>query len=194
MALNRLLSIGVALSAAVVAVGCGQVTQGTQVTTSPSVTANTPTKTTPEPTQSGFPPVGATLALAGESAGEKFQVTLTSVVDPASESDGLGLLPTGDRLVAINLTVKNVGSGIQQQSIEDNVTLIDTSGHSYNGFSGLGYSVSQCQTFSGQVTLPPGQAESGCVVFQIPSTAKLSKFQYIPDAGFASSLGEWNLG
>lgn len=174
--------------------GCGQVIQGTQVTPSPSARATSPAKTTPKPSVSEFPAVGATLALSGESSGERYQVTLTSVVDPASESDGMGLLPAGQKLVAVNLTVKNVGRGIQQESIDDNVTLIDSAGHTYDGISELGYSVSQCQTFGGQATLPPGQSESGCVVFQIPSAAVLAKFQYIPDAGFASSLTEWNLG
>ena len=54
------------------------------------------------------------------------------MVDPATESDGLSLLPSGDRLVAVNLTVANAGTGIQQESIDDDVTLIDSGGHSYN--------------------------------------------------------------
>jgi hypothetical protein len=137
--------------------------------------------------------VGASTTLTGESSGEKYKVILSSVVDPATESDGMGLLPSGDRVVAVNLTIENVGTGIQQESIDDNVTLIDGGGHTYDGMDGIMYSVSQCQTFSGSSTLPPNQSESGCVVFQVPSSAVLSKFQYIPDAGFASSLGEWNL-
>ena len=85
-------------------------------------------------------------------SGEKYEVTLTSVVDPATESDGLSLLPSGDRLVAVNLTVANAGTGIQQESIDDDVTLIDSGGHTYNGTDGIIYSVSQCQTFSGSST------------------------------------------
>lgn len=106
----------------------------------------------------------------------------------------MGMLTSGDRLVAVNLTVANAGTGTQQESIDDNLTLIDGGGHTYEGTSGLFYSVSQCQTFSGSSTLPPNQSESGCVIFEVPSSAVLSKFQYIPDAGFATSLGEWNLG
>jgi hypothetical protein len=137
--------------------------------------------------------VGTTIALSGNGSGEKYQVTLTSVVNPATESDGLSLLPSGDVLVAVNLTIKNVGSGIQQESVDDDTKLIDSAGHSYDGYSAF-ETVSQCQSFSGSITLPPGQSETGCVVFEVPSTDTPSKFQYIPDAGFASSLGEWNLG
>ncbi len=180
------------------AAGCGSISMGTPATSAPAQSSPTGSQTTAPastPTASSqFLAVGTSTKLTGESSGEKYEVTLTSVVDPATESDGLSLLPSGDRLVAVNLTVENVGTGIQQESIDDDVTLIDSGGHTYDGTDGIAYSVSQCQTFSGSSTLPPNQSESGCVVFQVPSSAVLSKFQYIPDAGFAASLGEWNLG
>jgi hypothetical protein len=166
---------------------------GSHATTAPASKATTAPTSTPKPS-SQFLAVGTSTTLAGESSGEKYKVTLSSVVDPATETDGMGLLPSGDRLVAVNLTIANAGTGIQQESIDDDVTLIDSGGHAYDGLSGAFYSVSQCQTFSGSATLPPNQSESGCVIFAVPSGAVLSKFQYIPNAGFASSLGEWNLG
>lgn len=175
------------------AAGCGSISMGTPVTSAPAQSSPTGSQATPTAT-SQFLAVGTSTKLTGELSGEKYEVTLTSVVDPATESDGLSLLPSGDRLVAVNLTVANAGTGIQQESIDDDVTLIDSGGHTYNGTDGIIYSVSQCQTFSGSSTLPPGQSETGCVVFQVPSSAVLSKFQYIPDAGFAGSLGEWSLG
>jgi Domain of unknown function (DUF4352) len=140
------------------------------------------------------PTIGTAIKVAGESSGEKYKVTLTGVVNPATESDGLSLLPAGDILVAVELTVQNVGSGTRNDDVLDDSTLIDSGGHTYAGLgSGLEYTVSQCQTFSGgEVTLPPGQSESGCVIFQIPSSAVPARFQYQPDAGFGS-LAEWNL-
>ena len=181
------------------AAGCGSISMGTPATSAPAQSSPTGSQATTVPAStptpsSQFLAVGASTTLTGESSGEKYKVTLSSVVDPATESDGLSLLPSGDRLVAVNLTIANAGTGIQQQSIDDNVTLIYSGGHSYNGTNGIMYSVSQGQTFSGSSTLLPNQSESGCVVFPVPSSAVLSKFQYIPDAGFASSLGEWNLG
>ena len=181
------------------AAGCGSISMGTPATSAPAQSSPTGSQATTVPAStptpsSQFLAVGASTTLTGESSGEKYKVTLSSVVDPATETDGMGLLPSGDRLVAVNLTIANAGTGIQQESIDDDVTLIDSGGHAYDGLSGAFYSVSQCQTFSGSATLPPNQSESGCVIFAVPSGAVLSKFQYIPNAGFASSLGEWNLG
>ena len=138
--------------------------------------------------------VGASTTLAGVSSGEEYKVTLSSVVDPASESDGQHPLPSGDRLVAVNLTVENVGTGTQQDSIDDDVTVADTGGYAFDGTSGVGYTVSQCHAYGGLITFPPNQSESGCVIFVVPSSAVLTSLEYIPDAGLASSLGEWNLG
>ncbi len=179
------------------AAGCGSISMGTPATSAPAQSSPTGSQATTVPAStptpsSQFLAVGTSTTLTGESSGEKYKVTLSSVVDPATESDGLSMLPSGDRLVAVNLTVANAGTGIQQESIDDDVTLIDSGNHDYDGTSAF-ESVSQCQSFSGQSTLPPGQTVSGCVVFEVPSSAVLSKFQYIPDAGFASSLGEWNL-
>lgn len=140
------------------------------------------------------PTIGTAIKVAGESSGEKYELTLTGVVNPATESDGLSLLPAGDELVAVELTVKNIGSGTRTDDVLSDTTLIDSGGHTYPGTNGLEYTVSQCQTFSGgEVVLPPGQSESGCVIFQIPDGAIPAKLQYTPDSGFSGNLAEWTI-
>jgi hypothetical protein len=96
-------------------------------------------------------------------------------------------------LVAVELTERNLVSGTLTDDLLDATTPVDSSGDTYAGDTGLMYSVSQCQTFSGgEVTLGQGDSESGCVVFQIPSGVTPAKFQYRSQDGFGA-LAEWSI-
>ncbi|MGH7758769.1 MAG: hypothetical protein ACREN7_05615 [Candidatus Dormibacteria bacterium] len=121
-------------------------------------------------------------------------MTLKGVVDPAMESDGYELLPGGQKLVAVELTVKNVGTGSEQDNVLVASTLLDSQGQPYPGVNAVNYTVSQCSIFAkGQVNLEVGQSSSGCVIFQIPVKTAPAEFEYEPDSGFGA-LGQWKLG
>ena len=144
------------------AAGCGSISMGTPVTSAPAQSSSTGSQATPTAT-SQFLAVGTSTKLTGESSGEKYEVTLTSVVDPATESDGLSLLPSGDRLVAVNLTVANAGTGIQQESIDDDVTLIDSGGHTYSERTASSTRSRSARPSAGQhPSARPERARSSC--------------------------------
>jgi hypothetical protein len=119
----------------------------------------------------------------------RLTVKLTGVVDSATESDGLSLLPAGDKLVAAELTFSNSNVVIQLYAGAD-MTLVDSHGNSYLGDLAVP-TVSQCQQFAdGVANLAPGDIASGCVVFEIPTGASPARLQYVPIGG---TLYEWKL-
>ena len=140
------------------------------------------------PPESG---IGTAETLSGNLAGEVYLVTVTGLVKSASETDQFEFLPGGQKLVAVELEIKDVGDVTEQDNVLSDTTLLDSQDEPYPGYNGSGYTVSQCHVFAGEeVTLSPGGSSSGCVIFQIPANATALEFNYQPDEGFGT-LGQW---
>jgi hypothetical protein len=198
--MTRFDSVVLGAVAIVTAAGCGSISMETPATSAPVQSSPAGSQATTAPVSmptfgtDGLA-LGSSQVFPGESSEEEYRVTVSSVVDPATESDGLGLLNSGDRLVAVRLTVANVGSGIEQDSIADHVTLVYSGGYIYEEADEMAmYSVSECKSFSATSTLAPNQSVSGCVVFQIPSGAVLSQLQYGAETPLGDAFAQWNLG
>ncbi|MDP9849663.1 hypothetical protein [Streptosporangium lutulentum] len=46
-------------------------------------------------------------------------------------------------------------------------------------------------SFGGSVTMGAGDSRKGIIVFEVPQAAKISKFQFALNSGFADQKGEW---
>src|ERR1051326_5912479 len=134
--------------------------------------------------------VGDTIRLNGLTAGEAMAVTLTRVVDPARGSDDANQPSPGDRLVATQFRVTNVGSVAIDDAPLADVTLIDRAGQAYDpSFN----TVSAGPTLPSDMRIVPGASRLGYVTFEVPSSTRVAQVQYVPDAGFAADTGVWDL-
>ena len=131
-------------------------------------------------------PVGATLTLSGLN-GEKLAVTLTKVVDPAKPADEYNAPPTGDRLVATQFRIVNIGSVDFDDAIDNDVQLVDDAGQ---GYTAAYETVAGGQSFP-VVRILPGDDRLGYVVFEVPARSRLAEVQFVPDSGFSDDTGQW---
>jgi hypothetical protein len=135
------------------------------------------------------PGVGHTITLHGLDEGEVLAVTLTKVVDPASPADSFDGPSAGNRLVATQFRVANVGSVEVTDAIDNDVQVIDSQGQ--------GYQTTLARVAAGQsfpeVRISPGDSRLGYVVFEVPKSVRLASAQFVPDSGMAPDTGEWRL-
>lgn len=133
--------------------------------------------------------VGGALTLTGIDPGLKMTVTLTKVVNPATP-DQYSKPKTGNKLVAIELTLANSGQAVYDDSPTNGATLIDGEGQQFRPT----YSdVVEGQAFGGTSTINMGDSRKGVIVFEVPESAQPGKFQFALNSGFADQKGEWAL-
>ena len=156
-------------------------------------TVNQPS--TPAPSSSSAPAavaaaahVGATLTLNGAS-GEKLQVTLVKMVDPAPAANQFTAPAAGMRSIATELRYKNIGTVAYSESILTDVTVLDAASHSYtidiagDTSAGPGFP-------SDLVSLTAGESADGLVVFQVPTATKVTQVK-LNVSLFGGDKGEW---
>ncbi|WP_406048258.1 DUF4352 domain-containing protein [Streptomyces virginiae] len=131
---------------------------------------------------------GETISLAGNEPGERLDVTLTRVVDPA---DPAGQEPTGnERLVATRFRLENTGTAVYQDSPAPAAHLLDTNGRR---FTGDDVPTTAGPYFPETVTLDPGGTAEGFITFRLPRDADPAAVQFALDAGLADDVGHWSL-
>jgi Domain of unknown function (DUF4352) len=135
--------------------------------------------------------VGATLTLNGTGQGEKLQVTLVRMVDPAPPANQYEPVPAGMRELAMEIRYKNVGSTAYNQSILTDVTAQDAASHSYT--PDLAFDTSAGPGFPNDVVnIAPGESADGFLSFQVPQATMLVKVKLGLDYGFGTAdTGEW---
>ncbi|MFE4632679.1 DUF4352 domain-containing protein [Streptomyces sp. NPDC056773] len=138
---------------------------------------------------------GETVSLTGTAPGERLDVTLTRVVDPAGPGSGPGPTPgpapgDADRLVSVQLRLENTGTAVYEDSPAASTHLLDSDGRR---FDGLGASAEAHAAFPPTVTLGPGSTVTGSVGFRVPKDAELAAVQFALDGGLANDVGQWSL-
>ncbi|MFI1283731.1 hypothetical protein ACH4U5_23815 [Streptomyces sp. NPDC020858] len=147
---------------------------------------------------------GETISLAGNEPGQRLDVTLTQVVDPASattpeptapesdpESKSDPANPAGpDRLVAVRFRLTNTGTAVYQDSPAPAAHLLDTAGQR---FAGLDVPTTAGASFPITVTLGPGGTTEGFVTFRLPEDAAPAAVQFALNGGLADDVGQWSL-
>ncbi|MCX5380718.1 DUF4352 domain-containing protein [Streptomyces sp. NBC_00091] len=126
---------------------------------------------------------GETVSLDGDRPGERLDVTLTRVVDPAGTADA-------DRLVAVELRLENTGTLPYRDSPAPAAHLLDTEGQR---FTGLNTTTDAGPSLPDTVTLAPGDSASGFVTFRLPKDAGLAAVQFALDGGLGDDVGHWSL-
>jgi hypothetical protein len=165
----------------------------TKNTDAPAITTTVIAPTTPGPA-SPTPTngkTGTTLTLTGNSAGEKENVTVVKVVDPATSTDQYVQPDQGKHYVVVQVRLTNTGTAAYADSPTNGAHLIDTQGQQYNaewiGATAVG------QSFSGQVKIAPSASALGAIIFAVPDGTKPAAFQFALDSGFGRQTGQWQL-
>lgn len=134
--------------------------------------------------------VGGTLSLKGFE-NVQVDVTVTKVELKATPANEFMKPKAGNRFVAVQLQLANKGQATYQDSPSNGALVIDDQGQQYRSTFG---EVKEGQAFQGSVTMGPGDSRKGVIVFEVPDGAKLAKFQFALNSGFADQAGEWMLG
>ncbi|MFC8344161.1 DUF4352 domain-containing protein [Streptomyces sp. NPDC057280] len=134
------------------------------------------------------PRVGDTVSLTGTERGERLDVTVTKVVDPAP-TDPDGFQPdAGNHYVAVQFRLKNTGTAVYKDSPSNGATVIDKAGQRFD--STLGSSAAG-PAFPGSITVGPGKTALGFITFEVPDGSRIVTVQFAMDSGFADDVGEW---
>lgn len=134
--------------------------------------------------------VGGSITLEGTDPGLKMTVTLTKVVNPATPAEDFMKPKTGNKFVALEITLANAGQAVYSDSPTNGAMLIDGEGQQYRTTL---FNVREGQSFGGSATINTGDSRKGVLVFEVPESAKLAKLQFALNSGFAEQKGEWTL-
>jgi hypothetical protein len=135
--------------------------------------------------------IGSAITLSGNDSGEQMSVTVTKVITDAQPGDEFSSAPAGDRLYAVQFRLGDTGSAAYSDSPSNSAAVVDSAGQSYQ--SALDNAVG-CVSFPGLENIAPGASGLGCIVFEVPQSAKITEAQFTLDSGFASQTGQWNVG
>lgn len=140
--------------------------------------------------QSQSAAVGDPITLQGSDDALKVRVTVVSVVDPAQGGDEFTQPGEGNRFVAVQLRLENVGDAVYDDSPSNGATLIDAEGQSFDST----LLETNAGPDLGSPTINKGDSRLGYVSFEVPTTSQITRFQFGLDSGFADQKGEWTLG
>ena len=132
--------------------------------------------------------VGGTLVITGMNSGEKMAVKLVRVINEANGSDSFNTPDKGNRLVAVQFQLTDSGSSAYSDAPDNSAEVIDSKGQTYESDIST---VAGCQSFPGSLNIPVGGTRLGCVVFQVPKTAKITGVQFTLDSGMGPDTGQW---
>ncbi|TMR09008.1 DUF4352 domain-containing protein [Nonomuraea turkmeniaca] len=133
--------------------------------------------------------IGGAITLQGMDPGLKVTVTLNKVVNPAT-GDQFSKPQSGNKFVALEVTLANQGQAVYSDTPTNGAILIDSEGQQYRSTF---HQVQEGQSFGGLATINTGDTRKGVIVFEVPEPAKLAKFQFALNSGFADQKGEWTL-
>lgn len=135
--------------------------------------------------------VGDTLNITGNGS-DKLAVTLVGTKRlPEVKAYGTVMHPA---LYGVNLTVKNLGTAVYDDSITNCVTVVDAKDQSHS--AEIAVSGSSGATLTGlldSVKIAPGDRRSGWVFVDMPKKTPARTLQFTADSGMGPQVGEWTL-
>ncbi|MEV6206872.1 DUF4352 domain-containing protein [Kitasatospora sp. NPDC051914] len=178
-------ALGAALLSAAAA-GCSSHSVVTAPASSPTSAPGSGSTGSPQSAQ-----VGDTLELVGNEQGARMAVTVTAVTDPATAANFLSTPGTGERLVAVQFRLHNIGSAVYSDAPANSAAVIDEQGQGFN--TALAAEVTAGPGFPAGVHIAPGDTALGYLAFDVPAGSRLAKAQFTLNSGFAAQTGQWVL-
>lgn len=134
--------------------------------------------------------IGSVIVLTGDSPGEKMAVTVVKVFPQPQPAGQFNVPQQGDRLYAVQFRLDDIGSVAYSDAPSNGAVVVDAAGQSYQ--SSL-YDVAGCRSFPATENIAVGSSGVGCVVFEVPATARITKVQFTLDSGFGPQTGQWDV-
>lgn len=181
----------IALAAVAVAVlgiaGCGASVTKTSAPATTAPAAPATTKPAPSPSNSLSGPVDTTYTVTDDS-GNKMEVTLTRVIDPAQGADQFTTPDSGSRFIGAVFSLHGI-SGTFSGNATNDATLIGSNGQTYGAdFNSIaGYT----NFNSGDYNVGARENSVGAVTFQVPLAVKVTKIEWSASGGFGGAPAEW---
>lgn len=132
---------------------------------------------------------GRTLSLNGTTAGERIRVSFTRWVNNARPKSSFFGPGTGNRYVAAQFRITDTGSAPYVDSPANGARVVDRRGTSYRTVLIVG-GLREGKVFDAAVSLPPGRAATGYLVFEVPKDARIDRVRFSENSGFGQT-GEW---
>lgn len=131
--------------------------------------------------------VGSAIALTDQK-GNKANVTLAQVINPAQGADQFTTPDNGKRFVGLKFVIAAT-SGTVSDDADSDATIIGSDNQTYQAdFS----DIAGCTNFdSGTFTVAAGGSSTGCVVYQLPTGVNVSKVRFDIAGGFGDTVAEW---
>lgn len=133
--------------------------------------------------------MGDTLRLTGTGTGERLDVTVVKVVDPAGARPYETPSP-GNRFVSVQFRLKNTGTAVYKDSPSNGATVIDKDGQRFS--ASLNNSTAG-PPFPGSVTIGRGKTALGFISFEVPPASHVVAVQSAMNSGFSDDVGEWRV-
>ncbi len=123
--------------------------------------------------------------------GVQLHVTVEKLIDPAAGADPLSIPELGDHFVGAVLSITS--SATTTQDINADTSLVGSTGRI---FAHDDDPITGCTNFTpGPLQVPSGSTFTGCVTFQVPTSAQIGSVQFTPTSGAAGSQGgRWSVG
>jgi hypothetical protein len=135
-------------------------------------------------------PVGSAVTLTGINTSEKLAVTAVTVFSHPQPAGDLDAVDQGDRLYAVKLRLDNTGSTPYSDAPGLGATVVDSAGKSYKASFD---DVAGCTSFPAGVNIAAGQSSQGCIVLEVPASARITLVQFTLDAGLGPQTGQWKV-
>jgi hypothetical protein len=190
-----------AFAAIVIAAGNSTTDPGyTTPSFAPPITPGVPTPAAPQ----GLPSTGAagpphSLRAGPAAPGESLristrngevQVRVLDVVDPVDRGGYYRGPRSGTRWVGVRVHIANVGATTYEDDPANDTRLV-AGGRTLQADSAL---LTTCDVFPVTISIPPGQARSGCVIFEVPQGSSPRQLRFASDSYFGPELGTFVLG
>jgi len=91
----------------------------------------------------------------------------------------------------VQFRLRDTGSAAYSDAPSNGAAVVDSAGQSYQ--SALD-TAAACQSFPGSENIAPGSSGLGCIVFEVPESAKIVAVQFTLDSGMGPQTGQWNVG
>ncbi|QDY80360.1 DUF4352 domain-containing protein [Streptomyces qinzhouensis] len=164
----------------------------TKPDTKTSTPATEPTKSTagtpsPAPQAGGL---GDAITVNGDEDGQRLSVTLKKVSDPGVPATEFNQPGKGNRLIGIELEIKNTGTAVYADTPAISTQITDTQGRQFDTAVAK---IKAGPSMAYGLTLQTGDTALGWLVFEAPKTAKIASVQFGMNSGLADHKGQWKL-
>ncbi len=138
----------------------------------------------PQPATGG---IGDTITLTGSNIGVRFDVTVTRLVDPATTARRPR---EGKRYVGVDLAMQSTGITNLEDDLNAGLLRYGARGRAR---AVLGVKAGCSNGFQRLVFIEVGLGARGCVLFEIPASARPRQFQFALEQVPAEAGGRWRL-